>query len=54
MTLQDTVKAIQFIYGARAKYEQEPHKLSNIVNFALLVHFVDLDFSKAWPIYEKT
>ena len=53
ITLQDIVKAIHFIHGARAKYEQEPHKLSNIVNFALLVHCVDLDFSKARPIYEK-
>jgi hypothetical protein len=53
ITLQDIFKAIHFIHGARAKYEQEPHKLSNIVNFALLVHCVDLDFSKARPIYEK-
>jgi tetratricopeptide (TPR) repeat protein len=53
ITLPDTVKAMKFIHGARAKYEQEPNKLSNIVNYALLVHCVDLDFSKALPIYEK-
>ncbi|KAL3765611.1 hypothetical protein ACHAW5_008268 [Stephanodiscus triporus] len=53
ITLPDTVKAMKFIHGARAKYDQEPNKLSNIVNYALLVHCVDLDFSKARPIYQK-
>ena len=51
--MRDIVKAMKFIHGARAKYEEEPNKLSNIVNFALLVHCLDLDFSKARPIYEK-
>ncbi|KAL9182239.1 hypothetical protein ACHAXT_012891 [Thalassiosira profunda] len=51
--LPDIVKAMKFIHGTRAKYEQDPHKLSNAVNFALLVHCLDLDFAKAKPIYEK-
>lgn len=51
--LPDIVRAMKFIHGTREKYEQEPHKLSNIVNFALLVHCLDLDFSRAKPIYEK-
>ncbi|KAL7539963.1 hypothetical protein ACHAXR_009754 [Thalassiosira sp. AJA248-18] len=51
--LPDIVKAMTFIHGTRTKYEQDPNKLSNRVNFALLVHCLDLDFSKAKPIYEK-
>ena len=51
--LRDVVKAMKFIHGARAKYEQEPNKLSNIVNMGLLLHCLDLDFSEARPIYEK-
>ena len=51
--MRDIVKAMKFIHGARAKYEEEPNKLSNIVNYALLVHCLDRDFSKAKPIYEK-
>ena len=51
--LRDVVKAMKFIHGARAKYEQEPNKLSNIVNMGLLLHCLDLDLSEARPIYEK-
>jgi len=50
--LPDIVKAMKFIHGARTKYEEDPHKLSNIVNFALMTHCLDLDFSKAKPVYE--
>ena len=49
----DIVKAMKFIHGARTKYEQEPDKLSNIVNFAMLRHCLDLDFEGAKSIYEK-
>ena len=49
----DIVKAMKFIHGARAKYEQEPDKLSNLVNYAMLRHCLDLDFEGAKPIYEK-
>lgn len=52
MQLPDIVKAMQFIHGARSKYINEPHKLPNMVNFALLLHCLDLDFSKAKGIYE--
>ncbi|KAL7551886.1 hypothetical protein ACHAWF_015097 [Thalassiosira exigua] len=51
--LPDIVKAMKFIHGTRAKYEQDPRKLANIVNFALLVHCLDLDFGKAKTIYEE-
>jgi len=51
--LKDVVKAMKFIHGARERYELEPRKLSNIVNFALVVHCLDLDFIKAKPVYEK-
>lgn len=51
--LPDIVKAMKFIHGTREKYEEDPNKLSNIVNYALLVHCLDLDFNKAKPIYEK-
>mmetsp|Transcript_33640 Transcript_33640/g.60566 ORF Transcript_33640/g.60566 Transcript_33640/m.60566 type:complete len:757 (-) Transcript_33640:458-2728(-) len=51
--LPDIVKAMKFIHGARTKYEQDPHKLSNLVNFALMTHCLDLDFVKAKPIYER-
>jgi len=51
--LNDVVKAMKFIHGARDRYELEPRKLSNIVNFALVVHCLDLDFIKAKPVYEK-
>eukprot|EP00956_Cyclotella_meneghiniana_P041373 scaffold224822_cov129-Cyclotella_meneghiniana.AAC.1 len=44
---------MKFIHGARAKYEQEPEKLSNLVNYAMLRHCLDLDFEGAKPIYEK-
>ena len=53
MTFLDVVKAMKFIKGARAKYEQDPSKLSNIVNYAMLTHCLDLDFDAARPIYEK-
>lgn len=49
----DVVKAMQFINGARTKYEQDPTKLSNIVNFAMLTHCLDLNFDLARPIYER-
>jgi len=51
--LPDIVKAMKFIHGTRTKYEQDPHKLSNIVNFALLTHCLDLDYIQAKPIYER-
>lgn len=53
ISFADVVKATQFINGARTKYEQDPTKLSNIVNFALLTHCLDLDFDAARPIYER-
>lgn len=49
--LPDIVKAMKFIHGARTNYEQEPHKLSNIVNFALMAHCLDLDFGRAQPLF---
>lgn len=49
----DIVKAMKFIHVARSKYEQEPDKLSNLVNYAMLRHCLDLDFEGAKPIYEK-
>lgn len=49
----DIVKAMKFIHGARIKYEQEPDKLSNLVNYAMLRHCLDFDFEGAKPIYEK-
>ena len=48
----DVVRAMQFIHGAREKYEQDSSKLSNIVNFALVTHCLDLDFDAARPVYE--
>ena len=51
--LPDVVKALKFIDGARNKYCQDPNKLSNIVNYALLCHCLDLDFDGAKLIYEK-
>eukprot|EP00584_Thalassiosira_punctigera_P027176 CAMPEP_0172580728 /NCGR_PEP_ID=MMETSP1067-20121228/139906_1 /TAXON_ID=265564 ORGANISM="Thalassiosira punctigera, Strain Tpunct2005C2" /NCGR_SAMPLE_ID=MMETSP1067 /ASSEMBLY_ACC=CAM_ASM_000444 /LENGTH=606 /DNA_ID=CAMNT_0013373475 /DNA_START=37 /DNA_END=1854 /DNA_ORIENTATION=- len=51
--LPDIVKAMKFIHGARTKYEEDPQKLSNIVNVALLTHCLDLDFITAKPIYER-
>ncbi len=53
ITFVDVVKAMQFINGARTKYEQDPTKLSNIVNFAILTHCLDLDFDAARPMYER-
>ena len=51
--LPDIVKAMKFIQGARTNYEQDPHKLSNIVNFALMTHCLDLNCSKAKPLFER-
>jgi tetratricopeptide (TPR) repeat protein len=53
MQFSDIVKAMHFIYGARTKYEEEPNKLSNMVNFAMVRHCLDLDFVGAKPVYEK-
>ncbi len=49
----DVVRAMQFINGARMKYEQDPTKLSNIVNYAILTHCLDLNFDAARPIYQR-
>lgn len=49
--LPDIVKAVKFIQEARGKYEQEPTRLANIVNYALLTHCIDLDFVKARVLY---
>eukprot|EP00804_Cyclotella_cryptica_P027721 CCRYP_020474-RA/>CCRYP_020474-RA protein AED:0.02 eAED:0.02 QI:1580/1/1/1/0.5/0.33/3/12/1458 len=49
----DIVKAMNFIHGARTKYEENPEKLANMVNYAMLRHCIDLDFDAAKPIYEK-
>jgi len=51
--LPDIVKAMKFIHGTRVNYDLEPNKLSNMVNFALLVHCLDHNFSEAKPVYEK-
>ena len=53
ISFADVVKAMQFIKGARMKYEQDPTKLSNIVNYAMLTHCLDLNFDAARPIYEQ-
>lgn len=53
LQLPDIVKAMKFIHGARAKYAGEPQKLSNMVNFALVVHCLDLDFREAKSLYEN-
>jgi tetratricopeptide (TPR) repeat protein len=53
ISFADVVKAMQFINGARTKFEQDPTKLSNIVNFALLTHCLDLNFDAARPVYEQ-
>eukprot|EP00984_Skeletonema_dohrnii_P030542 scaffold22095_cov153-Skeletonema_dohrnii-CCMP3373.AAC.3 len=53
ITFADVVKAMQFINGARMKYEQDPTKLSNIVNYAILSHCLDLNFDAARSIYER-
>ena len=53
LQLPDIIKATMFIHGARAKYADEPQKLSNMVNYALVVHCLDLDFRQAKTIYEN-
>ena len=54
LQLPDIVKAMQFIQGARSKYVDDPQKLSNIVNYALVVHCLDLDFRRAKTLYENS
>ena len=51
--LPDIVKAAKFIQGARGKYEEEPTRLANMVNYALLTHCIDLDFAKARMLYDE-
>ncbi|KAL7464361.1 hypothetical protein ACHAXS_004691, partial [Conticribra weissflogii] len=53
LDLLDVVNALKFIQGARDKYDDDPNKLHNIVNYALLCHCIDSDFEKARPIYKE-
>lgn len=53
LQLPDIIKAMKFVHDSRAKYANEPQKLSNIVNYALVVHCLDLDFRQAKELYEN-
>jgi len=51
LTFDQIVKAILFVKDVETKYNSNPSKLSNIVNFALLNHFIRLDIKLAKTLY---
>lgn len=51
LTFDQIVKAILFVKDVETKYNAKPNKLSNIVNFALLNHFIRLDMKLAKTLY---
>jgi hypothetical protein len=53
LTFDQIVKAILFIRDVEIKYMANPSKLSNIVNFALLNHFIRLDIKLAKILYNE-
>jgi hypothetical protein len=51
LTFNQIVRAILFIKDVETKYVDNPSKLSNVVNFALLNHFIRLDMKLAKTLY---
>jgi tetratricopeptide (TPR) repeat protein len=51
LTFDQIVKAILFVEDVETKYNAKPNKLSNVVNFALLNHFIRLDIKLAKALY---
>lgn len=53
LTFKQVVDAMGFVRDIETKYAANPNKLSHIVNYALLNHFVHLNFSKAKSLYHE-
>lgn len=52
LNFSQVVRAVSMIRDTEIKYEQDPFKLSNRVNFALLCHCLRFDLEKARALYK--
>lgn len=52
-TFNQMLRALRIHREAEDKYAQAPHKLSSIVNYAMLLHTQRFDFEAARPLYKK-